>query len=115
MTGFDTLEAAADQGWNGLTVKTCRGHSFSVIAAAWAHRRGWKLAMMDLTNPGIAAIHTALFAAHLPGVDAVEMNAVQYTPAANADWLPRLAPLLAPTDGTHDIPSPLPIGLGTGL
>ncbi|HVK04783.1 MAG TPA: enolase C-terminal domain-like protein [Armatimonadaceae bacterium] len=112
---FDALRLAAEQGWNGLAVKTCRGHSFSLATAAWAHRRGWKLTVMDLTNPGISAVHSALVGAHLPGVDAIEMNAVQYTPAANADLLPRLAPLLAPADGTHRLPSPAPVGLGSAL
>lgn len=116
LTDFDVLREAEAQGWNGLAVKTCRGHSFSLVTAAWAFERGWKLTMMDLTNPGYAAIHSALFAAHLPGVTAIEMNAPQYTPAANAEWLPRLADLLAPAaSGSHLLPSPRPVGLGTSL
>jgi L-alanine-DL-glutamate epimerase and related enzymes of enolase superfamily len=115
LTDFDDLVLAREQGWNGMAVKTCRGHSFSLVAAAWAHRQGWKLTVMDLTNPGIAAVQSALLAAHLPGVDALEMNAAQYTPAANADLLPRLQTLLAPEDGTHQVPSPAPPGLGASL
>jgi L-alanine-DL-glutamate epimerase-like enolase superfamily enzyme len=115
LTDWADLLAAGEQGWNGLAVKTCRGHSFSLATAAWAHQRGWKLTVMDLTNPGIAGIHSALVAAHLPGVGAIEMNAAQFTPAANADWLPRLSPLLEPDDGTHRLPSPTPAGLGSDL
>lgn len=115
LTSVAALETAAQQGWNGMAVKTCRGHSFSLVAAAWAHRRGGTLHVMDLTNPGYAAVHSALLAAHLPGVTAIELNAPQYTPAANDDWLPRLSALLAPTDGRHALPAPTPPGLGSGL
>jgi L-alanine-DL-glutamate epimerase-like enolase superfamily enzyme len=112
---FETLRVAEEQGWNGMAIKTCRGHSFSLVAAVWARERQWTLTVMDLTNPGYAAIHSTLLAAHLPGVTAIELNAAQYTPAANAEWLPRLASLLEPTDGVHRLPETTPIGLGTGL
>lgn len=112
LTDWDILTLAESQGWNGVAVKTCRGHSFALATAAWAHARGWTLNMMDLTNPGFAAIHSAFFGAHLPGVTAIELNATQYTPAANAEWLPRLASLLEPGDGTHRLPMPIPVGLG---
>jgi L-alanine-DL-glutamate epimerase-like enolase superfamily enzyme len=115
LTDWEDLQTAKTQGWNGMAVKTCRGHSFSLAAAAWAHQNGWLLTMMDLTNPGYAAIQSALFAAHLPGVTNMEMNAAQYTPAANEAWLPRLATLLEPTNGIHKIPSPTPPGLGGNL
>lgn len=112
---WDFLETAKAQGWNGMAIKTCRGHSFSLAAAAWAHQQGWKLAVMDLTNPGYAAIHSTLFGAHMPGVKSIELNAAQYTPAANEEWLPRLAALLEPRDGVHHIPRPIPAGLGSAL
>lgn len=115
ITDWPVLERAKAQGWNGMAVKTCRGHSFSLASAAWGHQNGWMLTMMDLTNPGYAAIHSALFAAHLPGVTSLELNAAQYTPAANAPWLPRLAALLEPTNGIHQMPSPIPPGLGGNL
>ena len=116
LTDFAVLREAEAQNWNGLAVKTCRGHSFSLVTAAWAFERGWTLAMMDLTNPGYAAVHSALFGSRLPGVTAIEMNAPQYTPAANAEWLPRLTDLLAPVrGGTHIVPSPAPPGLGSAL
>ncbi len=115
LTDWDSLQTARSQGWNGMAVKTCRGHSFSLAAAAWAHQNGWLLTVMDLTNPGYAAIQSTLFAAHLPGVANMEMNAAQYTPAANEPWLPRLAGLLAPTNGVHVLPSPIPPGLGGNL
>jgi L-alanine-DL-glutamate epimerase-like enolase superfamily enzyme len=115
LTSLDRLDTARQQGWGGLALKTCKGHSFLLAAAAWAHQRGWPLALQDLTNPGYAAIHAALTAAWVPTVNGVELNAAQFTPAANAPWLPRLAALLEPRDGVHRLPETSPPGLGSGL
>ena len=115
LTDFDHMERAAEQGWSGFALKTCKGQSFSLVAAAWAKARGLLLAQQDLTNPGLAAIHAYLMAAHLHTANGIELNAPQYTPDANTDWLPRLKPLLEPTDGYHRLPGGVPIGLGTGL
>lgn len=115
LVGQEALETAERQGWNGVALKTCKGHSFALAVAAWAHRRGWALTVADLTNPGYAAIHGALLAAHLPGQREVELNAWQFTPAANDEWLPRLASLLTPGDGIHHLPDPIPPGLGSAL
>jgi len=115
LTGVESFEVAADQGWSGFALKTCKGHSFALVAAAWAHENGLQLTLQDLTNPGLAAIHAALFASRVPTVNGVELNSPQFTPAANAEWLPRLAPLLDPRDGTHRLPEQDPIGLGSTL
>ncbi len=48
-----------------LALKTCKGHSFVLTVAAWAHRHGLLLTMQDLTNPGLAAIHSYQLAARL--------------------------------------------------
>lgn len=115
LVGMKQLQAAREQGWSGIALKTCRGHSFLLTAAAYAREHGMLLAMQDLTNPGIAAIHSALFAAHLPVFNGVELNSPQYTPDANTDWLPRLSALLEPTDGCHRLPQTIPYGLGSTL
>ena len=70
------------------------------------------VAIQDLTNPGIALIHSALLAARVPSINGVELNSPQFTPAANAKWLPRLAALFEPHDGVHRISVPVPAGLG---
>lgn len=113
LTSMARLETARDQGWSGLALKTCKGHSFLLAAAAWACQRGWMVALQDLTNPGYSAIHAALTAAWLPTVNGVELNAAQFTPAANGPWLPRLAGLLEPRDGMHRLPDAAPPGLGS--
>lgn len=115
LSGAESFEMALQQGWSGFAVKTCKGHSFSLIAAAWILKRRLPLALQDLTNPGLAAIHAALFAAHIPTINGVELNSPQYTPEANREWLPRLSPLLEPRGGVHRLNFDIPAGLGSSL
>ena len=116
LTDLDLFAEAQAQGWSGFALKTCKGHSFALVAAAWARRHGLLLALQDLTNPGLSAIHAALFAAHIPTMNGVELNSPQYTPAANDAWLPRLAGLFYPGEGRHDVSGVLGApGLGSTL
>lgn len=115
LTSLAMLPEAEAQGWSGLALKTCKGHSFALVAAAWAREHGMLLSLQDLTNPGYSLIHAALFAAHVPAINGVELNSPQFTPAANEAWLPRLAALFEPGDGVHRLPDLAPVGLGSGL
>jgi hypothetical protein len=56
--------------------------------------------VQDLTCPGASLVHSAGIAAHIPGVAAIEANARQYCPAANAAWDARFPGLFSTTDGT---------------
>jgi len=116
LTDFASFAEARAQGWSGFALKTCKGHSFALVAAAWARKHGMLLALQDLTNPGLSAIHAALFAAHVSTMNGVELNAAQYTPAANEAWLPRLAGLFYPAEGQHDVAGLIGVaGLGSCL
>ncbi len=115
LTSLDLLARAKQRGWSGLALKTCKGHSFILAAAAWARQHGLLLSMQDLTNPGLAAIHAALLAARINTINGVELNANQFTPAANEDWLPRLADLFEPRNGMHHLPKTNTPGLGSLL
>jgi L-alanine-DL-glutamate epimerase-like enolase superfamily enzyme len=115
LTELEQMELAHQQGWSGFAIKTCKGHSFSLVAVAWARQRGMRIAMQDLTNPGLAAIHAFLCAAHLPVINGIELNSPQFTPDANSDWLPRLAPLFEPRNGYHRLPDNTVHGLGSTL
>jgi L-alanine-DL-glutamate epimerase-like enolase superfamily enzyme len=114
LTSLHLLAEAQRRGWSGLALKTCKGHSFALVAAAWAHAHGMLLSMQDLTNPGLAAIHAALFASRISTINGVELNADQFTPAANAEFLPELSDLLEPRDGVHVVPDEA-VGLGSTL
>lgn len=113
LTSPASLEQAVRAGWSGAALKTCKGHSFCLVAAAWSTARGFAIALQDLTNPGYAALHGALFGAFVPTLNGIELNAPQFTPAANAPWLPGLAELLEPLDGVHRLPAAVPAGLGS--
>lgn len=112
---LEVMDEAVRQGWSGWALKTCKGHSFALVAAAWAWHRNMPLAMQDLTNPGLSLIHAALFATHVPTINGVELNSPQFTPAANAPWLPRWSGLFEPLDGRHRLPDLAPFGLGSSL
>lgn len=113
LTSLDMMQEAEDQGWSGFALKTCKGHSFALVSAAWAKRHGLLISLQDLTNPGLAMIHSALFAAHVSTINDVELNSPQFTPTANTDWLPRLSSLFEPTGGVHRLPGKTPPGLGS--
>lgn len=114
LTSLELLPLAIEQGWSGLALKTCKGHSFVLVVAAWAVQHGLRLTMQDLTNPGFAAIHSYLLAARLPLLGGIELNSPQFTPQANAPWLPRLASLFDVRDGRHRLATDVP-GLGSSL
>ena len=73
------------------------------------------MSLQDLTNPGLAAIHNALFACHVQTRNGVEINSLQYTPAANEEWQSRLPGVFSPREGVHTVDIPEAVGLGTHL
>lgn len=113
LTSLDLMRVAREQGWSGFALKTCKGHSFAVVAAAWARLHGMLASLQDLTNPGLSMIHAAWFAAHMPMINDVELNSPQFTPQANAAWLDRLPGLFDPHAGVHELPAEVPMGLGS--
>lgn len=115
LTSLELMHEALAQGWSGFALKTCKGHSFALTAAAWARQNKLLLSLQDLTNPGVSLIHAAWFAAHVPTINDVELNSPQFTPAANQPWLPRLSALFQPTGGLHRLPAQAPVGLGSTM
>jgi L-alanine-DL-glutamate epimerase-like enolase superfamily enzyme len=115
LTDLRLLEEARRQGYSGLALKTCKGHSMLLTSAAWALRNNMIISLQDLTNPGIGLIHAALVGSHLPTINGAEVNSPQFTPAANAEFLPRLESLFEPRQGVHQLPQSIPIGLGSQL
>jgi L-alanine-DL-glutamate epimerase-like enolase superfamily enzyme len=113
LTSLDLMRVALGQGWSGFALKTCKGHSFALVAAAWARHHGMLVSLQDLTNPGLAMIHAAWFAAHVPMINDVELNSPQFTPQANMAWLDRLPGLFDPRHGVHELPAEVPAGLGS--
>jgi L-alanine-DL-glutamate epimerase-like enolase superfamily enzyme len=115
LTDLDVLPEAQRQGYSGLALKTCKGHSMLLVSAAWAQRHGMLISLQDLTNPGIALIHGAIVGAHLPTINGAELNSPQFTPAANDKFAARLPELFEPQNGIHRMPQTIPSGLGSLL
>jgi L-alanine-DL-glutamate epimerase-like enolase superfamily enzyme len=108
LTDLESLELARAMGYTGAALKACKGQSQALLMAAAAQMDRLFLCVQDLTCPGASLLHSAGLAAHIPGVAAVEANARQYVPAANAPWVERLPGMFHITDGT------LATGLLTG-
>lgn len=113
LTDLPLMELARQQGWSGFALKTCKGQSFALAAAAWAHQHAMPVSLQDLTNPGLSMIHAALFASHVPTLNDVELNSPQFTPAANAGWIDTMPDLFNPREGLHHLPETPLAGLGS--
>lgn len=89
LTDLETLLMAREMGYTGAALKACKQQSQALLMAAAAQKFKMFLCVQDLTCPGASLIHSAGIAAHVHGVAAIEANARQYVPAANAAWEPR--------------------------
>jgi L-alanine-DL-glutamate epimerase-like enolase superfamily enzyme len=102
LTDLESLRLAREMGYTGAALKACKGQSQSLLLGAAAQKYGMFLCVQDLTCPGASLIHSAGLAAHVPGVAAVEANARQYVPAANAPWEAYYPGVFRITDGTME-------------
>jgi L-alanine-DL-glutamate epimerase-like enolase superfamily enzyme len=114
LVDLESLLLAREMGYTGAALKACKGQTQSLLLAAAARKYGMFLCVQDLTCPGAALIHSAGLAAHVPGVAAVEANARQYVPSANAGWAERFPGLFRITDGTLHTGALTGPGLGAG-
>jgi len=83
LTSLEDFELALELHWSGIALKTCKGHTWTLLFAALAQERRILLTFQDLSNPGISLVHSAGLAARLRGVNAIEANSCQYFPQAN--------------------------------
>jgi L-alanine-DL-glutamate epimerase-like enolase superfamily enzyme len=111
LVDLESLYLAKSLGYTGVALKACKGQTQSLLLAAAAQREGMFLCVQDLTCPGASLIHSAGLAAHVPGVAAIEANARQYMPAANATWEERFPGLFRVRDGTMETGSLTGLGL----
>lgn len=83
---LDELPLLIQLGWSGLGIKTCRGQTHALLAYCWARRNNLFVTVQDLTNAGLALVHSANLAAQLQrSVDYFETNARQFAPHARPD------------------------------
>ncbi len=100
LTDQEALLLAREMGYTGVALKACKSQSQALLMAACAQKYKMFLCVQDLTCPGASLIHSAGISAHIPGVAAIEANARQYCPAANAAWAKKFPDLFNVKDGT---------------
>lgn len=77
---LEDFEKALEYGWSGIAVKTCKCHSKALLFISKAKEEGIPYVIPDLTNPGIALIHSAGFAGRTYPLKGLEANSCQYFP-----------------------------------
>lgn len=112
LVDYDALLLSREQGYTGVALKTCKGHTEALFMAAAAQKFNMFLCVQDLTCPGFSFLHSASLAARIPTVAAIEGNARQYCPGPNKKWAKQYPPMFEITDGTVGTGVLNGIGLG---
>jgi hypothetical protein len=113
LVDFEALLVGREQGYTGVAIKTCKGHTDSLLLAAAAQKFGMLVCAQDLTCPGYSYLHYASLAARLPKVDAFEANGRQYAaPRVNKEWAKRFPDAFEVINGTVRTETLDAIGLG---
>jgi L-alanine-DL-glutamate epimerase-like enolase superfamily enzyme len=102
LVDYESLLLSREQGYSGVALKSCKGQSQSLLLAAAAQKFGMFLCVQDLTCPGQSFLQSAGLAAHIGPVTAIEGNARQYCPAANAAWAAKHPGVFMIRDGHID-------------
>jgi len=97
---LETLLLAREQGYSGVALKACKGHTEALLMGAAAQKYNMFLCVQDLTCPGASFLHSASLAARVPTVAAIEGNGRQYCPAGNEGWSDRYPGMFNITTGT---------------
>ncbi len=100
LVDYESLLLAREQGYSGVALKACKGHSEALLMGAAAQKFGLFLCVQDLTCVGASFLHSASLAARIPTIAAIEGNGRQYCPAGNRDWEARFPGMFRITDGT---------------
>jgi L-alanine-DL-glutamate epimerase-like enolase superfamily enzyme len=109
---LEHLQLLQPMGWSGLAVKTCKGQTHSLLAYCWAKHHGQFTTIQDLTNPGLALVHSANLCAHLTlSTDVFECNSRQYAPDACPAERAAFPGYFQLHDGWLQLPAAAPLGL----
>lgn len=100
LVDFESLLLSREQGYSGVALKACKGHSEALLMGAAAQKYGMFLCVQDLTCPGSSFLHSASLSARIPTIAAIEGNSRQYCPVANEAWSDRFPSMFCVTDGT---------------
>ena len=83
LASLDDFDLALELGYTGVALKSCKCQSAELVIAAKATQIGIPYSIQDLTNPGIALLHSAGLAAHLNPIKGVESNSRQFFPSVS--------------------------------
>lgn len=100
LVDLESLLLAREQGYSGVALKACKGHSEALLMGAAAQKYGLFLCVQDLTCVGASLLHSASLAARIPTVAAIEGNGRQYCPIGNRGWDERFPGMFNITDGS---------------
>lgn len=112
VTDVERMDLAIELGWSGVGLKTCKGHSSSLLYVAKAREKDLVITFQDLTNPGLSLVHEAGFAGRIDTLMGFEYNSRQYLPAAQPEVIARHEPLFKVKDGHVSTASLSATGLG---
>jgi L-alanine-DL-glutamate epimerase-like enolase superfamily enzyme len=112
LVDYESMLLAREQGYTGIALKACKGHSESLCLAAAAQKFGMFLCVQDLSCPGWSFLHSASLAARIPGIAAIEGNGRQYCPGPNRKFARRLPTMFNIKDGTVGTGVLTDVGLG---
>lgn len=106
------LDRIRSLGWSGLAVKTCKGHTHGLLAYCWGRRHNLYVTLQDLTNPGLALVHSANLCAHLHlDADCFEGNHRQFMPQARPGERAAHPAYFHVEDGQLTLPAQMGAGL----
>lgn len=100
LVDFESLQLSREQGYSGVALKACKGHTEALLMGAAAQKYRLFLCVQDLTCVGASFLHSASLAARMPTIAAIEGNGRQYCPAGNRGWDERYPSMFEITDGT---------------
>lgn len=83
LSSLEDLELALQLGYSGAALKSCKCQSEELVIAAKLTELNLPFAVQDLTNPGIALLHSAGLAGRLNTIRGVESNSRQFYPATS--------------------------------
>jgi len=100
LVDLESLQLAREQGYSGVALKACKGHTEALLMGAAAQKYGMFLCVQDLSCPGYSFLHSASIAARIPTIVAIEGNSRQYCPSGNRSWGELFPSMFHITDGT---------------
>jgi hypothetical protein len=97
---LESFHLAREQGYSGVALKACKGHTEALLMGAAAQKYNMFLCVQDLSCPGYSFLHSSSLAARIPTIVAIEGNSRQYCPSGNVAWGKRFPTMFNITDGT---------------